>query len=94
MSPPHWAEYGIAKVNMKSGILPPLSGTVHNDMFKNSNGAWIRSEIWACLTPGKPDYSASSAILDAIIDHGNGEGTWAEIFCAAMQSCAFIESDI
>lgn len=91
---PHWAEYGIAKVNMKSGILPPLSGTVHNDMFKNSNGAWIRSEIWACLTPGKPDYSASSAILDAIIDHGDGEGSWAEIFCAALQSCAFIESDL
>lgn len=50
---PHWAEYGISKVNMRSGILPPMSGTVNNEMYKNSNGAWIRSEIWACLAPGR-----------------------------------------
>ncbi|MHB1485311.1 MAG: ADP-ribosylglycohydrolase family protein [Saccharofermentanales bacterium] len=91
---PHWAEYGIAKVNMKSGLLPPMSGIQNNPMFKNSNGAFIRSEIWACLAPGRPDIAVTLAVRDCIIDHGNGEGTWGEIFCAALQSCAFIESDI
>lgn len=91
---PHWAEYGISKVNMRSGLLPPMSGMANNEMYKNSNGAWIRSEIWACLAPAAPEAAARLALLDAVLDHGNGEGTWAEIFCAALESMAFIEQDI
>ena len=91
---PHWAEYGISKVNMRSGILPPMSGTVNNEMYKNSNGAWIRSEIWACLAPAAPEAAARMALLDAMLDHGDGEGTWAEIFCAALESMAFAERDL
>jgi len=91
---PHWSEYGIAKINMKAGMLSPLSGTMNNDMFKHSNGAFIRSEIWACLAPGRPDIAVKYAVLDAIIDHGNGEGTYGEIFCAALESMAFITQDI
>src|SRR5512141_47420 len=48
---PHWAEYGTAKNNMSLGLLPPQSGTFHND-YKDSCGAFIRSEIWACIAPG------------------------------------------
>ena len=51
---PHWNEYGIGKSNLERGLLPPLSGEVNNNIWKNSNGAWIRSEIWACLAPGLP----------------------------------------
>jgi len=91
---PHWAEYGISKINMRAGIRPPMSGTVNNEDFKHSNGAWIRSEIWACLTPGNPEIAASNALCDAVIDHGNGEGTWGEVFLAALQSLAFVNSDI
>lgn len=47
---PHWAEYGTAKINMRSGLIPPLSGTVNN-IFKDSCGSYIRSEIWACIAP-------------------------------------------
>lgn len=90
---PHWAEYGIAKINMKSGLMPPLSGTVNNT-FKDSNGAFIRSEIWACIAPGCPQTAAAYAYEDAIIDHGNGEGVYAEVFCAALESAAFVESNI
>ena len=46
---PHWNEYGIAHKNLKMGLLPPLSGELDNKLWRNSNGAWIRSEIWACL---------------------------------------------
>ena len=91
--PPHWNEYGIGKGNMKAGLLPPLSGDYQND-WKDSNGAWIRSEIWACLAPGFPDIAIRYAVEDACVDHGMGEGTYAEIFTAAIESSAFLISDI
>ncbi len=90
---PHWSEYGISKINMRTGVQAPMSGTVNNGQYKHSNGAWIRSEIWACLCPGLPEWAAALAVEDAILDHGNGEGVWGEVFCAAMQSLAFVEQD-
>ncbi|HPO90849.1 MAG TPA: ADP-ribosylglycohydrolase family protein [Victivallales bacterium] len=90
---PHWAEYGTAKTNMRSGLVPPLSGTFEN-MYKHSCGSYIRSEIWACVSPGMPHVAVNLAIKDAILDHGDGEGTWAEVFTAALESTAFIEKDI
>ena len=90
---PHWAEYGMAKINMRSGLQPPLSG-MHNNPYKHSCGAFIRSEIWACIAPGCPAVAAKYAYEDAIIDHGDGEGTFAEVFCAAMGSAAFGETDL
>jgi ADP-ribosylglycohydrolase len=90
---PHWAEYGNAKINLRSGLIPPLSGSLNN-CYKDSCGAFIRSEIWACITPGCPQRAAQFAYQDAIIDHGNGEGTYAEVFTATLESAAFIEKDI
>lgn len=89
---PHWAEYGIGKANMRSGLVPPLSGTVNNP-YKDSCGAFIRSEIWACIAPGCPEVATRYAYEDAIVDHGNGEGMYAEIFCAAIESAAFVEKN-
>ncbi|MBO5269281.1 MAG: ADP-ribosylglycohydrolase family protein [Clostridia bacterium] len=91
--PPHWNEYGIGKCNMKLGLIPPLSGDFRNS-WKHSNGAWIRTEIWATLAPACPEIAAKYAIEDAVVDHGCGEGTVAAAFVAAMQSAAFAESDI
>lgn len=90
---PHWGEYGICKGNLQAGLLPPLCGEFEND-WKNSNGAWIRSEIWACLCPGIPNLATKYAIMDACIDHGYSEGTLAEIFTAALESAAFFECDL
>ncbi len=87
----HWAEYGIGKVNMRAGLVPPLSGAYKN-YFKDSNGAWIRSEIWACLCPGRPDLAVKYAYEDASVDHAD-EGVYAEIFTAALQSAASVEKD-
>ncbi len=89
---PDWSEYGMSKRNLRAGMLPSVSGMYHNT-FRESNGAWIRSEIWACLAPGHPEVAAKYAYEDAIVDHG-GEGVYSEIFCAAMQSAAFVESDM
>jgi len=90
---PHWCEYGNAKINMRAGLMPPLSGTEHN-LYKHSCGAFIRSEIWACIAPGQPRIAARYAYEDAILDHGDGEGTHAAVFCAALESAAFVEKDI
>ncbi len=88
----HWSEYGASKSNMKMGLIPPLSGWHHN-AFRDSNGAFIRTEIWACLMPGNPQMAAKYAYEDAITDH-SFEGVYGAVFCAAIQSAAFVETDI
>ena len=89
---PDWAEYGAGKRNLAAGMLPPLSGTVGN-VYKDSNGAWIRTEIWACLAPAHPDIAVRYAIEDAIVDHAD-EGVYSTAFCAALESAAFAHSDV
>lgn len=89
---PDWVEYGTAKANLRAGLVPPLSGEVDN-VYKNSCGCYIRSEIWACLAPGHPELAARYAYEDAIVDHA-GEGVFGEIFYAALESAAFVESDM
>lgn len=90
---PHWSEYGTSKINMRQGLLPPLSGSFQN-VYKHSCGAYIRSEIWACVAPAAPDVAARFAYEDAILDHGDGEGMYAEIFMAALESAAFVVDDL
>ena len=86
-----WSEYGAGKGNLSDGILPPLSGVVNN-LHKNSCGAFIRSEIWACVAPGHPEIAARFATMDAEVDHAD-EGIYGEVFCAALESAAFVEND-
>jgi ADP-ribosylglycohydrolase len=88
---PNWAEYGVAKSNLRFGITASASGK-YNNRFKDSNGAWIRSEIWACLAPGHPEIAVKYAFEDACVDHAD-EGVYGEIFIAAIESAAFVESD-
>jgi len=88
---PHWVEYGMGKNNMRAGLVPPLSGFTDN-IYKDSCGCFIRSEIWACLAPGHPEIATRYAYEDAIVDHAD-EGMYGEVFCAAIQSAAFVESD-
>jgi len=90
--PVDWNEYGIGKANMRAGFQPPLSGQFRNK-WRDSNGAWIRTEIWACLAPGCPAIAARYAWEDACVDHGAAEGTNAAMFVAALESAAFVESD-
>ena len=88
-----WNEYAVCRWNSMNGFYPPLSGAVDNDEWHWSNGAWIRSEIWACLFPGDPDEALKFAWLDASADH-EGEGIYAEMFTVALESAAFVEKDL
>lgn len=85
-------EYGTGKNNFNQGAVAPLSGYLRN-RNKNSNGAWIRSEIWACLCAGSPWLAAKYAYYDSSVDHSS-EGIYAAVFTAVMQSAAFFESDV
>ncbi len=91
---PFWNEYGVGKGNMRNGLVPPMSGEWGNDFWKDSNGAWIRTEVWATLFPGDVDRAVAFAVEDACVDHGMGEGTYAAAFVAAMESAAFFVNDL
>lgn len=88
-----WNEYMVCRSNICNGLYPPLSGSCNNDKWKNSNGAWIRSEIWGCLFPGAPDQAVQFAYMDACVDHCD-DGIYAELFTAALESAAFVVNDI
>ncbi len=88
---PDWVEYGTGKNNMRAGLMPPISGH-HDNVYRNSCGCFIRSEIWACLAPGNPGIAAAYAFEDGSVDHSE-EGLYGEVFFAALQSAAFVESD-
>ncbi len=89
---PNWSEYGMGKRNLRAGMQPPLCGYVANP-YKDSNGSWIRTELWACMAPGHPETAVRYAYEDAIIDHAQ-EGVYSTVFCAAMESAAFVVSDL
>ncbi|MBQ6247686.1 MAG: ADP-ribosylglycohydrolase family protein, partial [Kiritimatiellae bacterium] len=88
-----WNEYGVGQNNIVNGLPPPLSGCTGNDVWKNSNGAWIRSEIWACVFAGSPNWAAAYAWYDACVDHAD-DGIAAELFTASLEAAAFVESDL
>ncbi|HMP75093.1 MAG TPA: ADP-ribosylglycohydrolase family protein [Kiritimatiellia bacterium] len=85
-------EYGVARWNTWRGFVPPMTG-FHNNWFGDGMGAAIRSEIWACLFPGRPALAAAYAREDALVDH-HGNGVWAEMFLAAAESAAFATRDL
>ncbi len=87
-----WDEYAYATWNLRRGLNPPLCGHFAN-WFRNSMGATIRAEIWSMIAPGAPDVAAAYAYADAVLDH-SGEGVWALMFLAALESAAFFVSDL
>ena len=46
------------------------------------------------MAPFFGDIAMKYAAMDAMVDHGISEGTYAEMFTAALQSAAYYESDI
>jgi len=89
----NWDEYGLSKTNLRLGLLPPVSG-YFNNWFKHSMGCPIRSEIWACVAPGAPRIAVRLAYEDAICDHAGGESVYGEMFNTAIESAAFVVSDM
>ncbi len=87
-----WNEYGFWMRNYSRGLMPPVAGCFEN-YFVDEMGSPIRSEIWACLHPGDPQAAARMAWKDSVVDHAGGEGMHGEMFWAAVQAAAFVETD-
>lgn len=87
-----WNEYGFFMRNFTRGLFPPVAGCFEN-YFVDEMGSPIRSEIWACLHPADPQAAARMAWKDSAVDHAGGEGTYGEMFWAAVESAAFVEKD-
>jgi ADP-ribosylglycohydrolase len=86
-------EYGVANRNLRAGIYPPASGAYDNG-FTAGMGAAIRTELWACLAPGDPELACALMREDACVDHGpDGEGMYAAVYLAYLESAAFVERD-
>lgn len=84
-------EYGIALRNHALGWRGLARGATDN-FFGECMGGAIRSELWACVAAGDPARAAGLAWADASVDHC-GDGVRAEMFHAALQAAAFVESD-
>jgi ADP-ribosylglycohydrolase len=87
-----WNEYGFFMRNYSRGLRPPIAGCFEN-YFVDEMGSAIRSEIWACLYPGNPQRASQMAWKDSAIDHAGGEGTYGEMFWAAVEAAAFVVAD-
>lgn len=85
-------EYSVAVSNYKMCLKAPLTGSYRNK-FGAGMGAAIRTELWACLAPANPTLAAKFAREDGCTDH-YGDGVYAAMFLAAVESAAFIENDI
>ncbi len=89
-----WAnEYRVAIKNINVGVYPPFSGEFSNEFFKNSMGCPIRSELWAFIAPGNPEFAEKLVRLDGSVDHTT-ESIYAEIFLATVECMAFFEDDL
>ena len=87
-----WNEYGFFMRNYQRGLRPPVAGCFEN-YYIDEMGSPIRSEIWACLHPGDPQTAAKMAWKDSAVDHAGGEGTYGEMFWAAVEAAAFVIDD-
>ena len=85
-------EYGICKRNLELGLDAPDTGAFDNP-FEAGMGAAIRTELWACLAPGRPARAAAFAWQDACMDHAN-DGIEAATYLAFIESHAFVERDV
>lgn len=85
--PAGWSAEEIALRNLRTGILPPKSGTFANP-FNEWIGAQMRGGICGMVAPGDARMAAKLAWSDGEISHANN-GILGEVFNAVLTSLAF-----
>lgn len=95
-----WGGYGTstehtAYLNLRSGILPPRSGSVEQNgpEIAEQIGGQIFIEGWGLVSPCNPCLAAEFAQKAASVTHG-GNGIYGGMFVAACVSAAFGQSDV
>lgn len=87
-----WSAEEFALRNIKSGVLPPESGT-YNNPFNEWIGAQMRGAICGMVAPGNPKLAAKLAWYDGEVSHANN-GILGEVFNAVMISLAYVKDDV
>ena len=81
----------VAIGNLKRGIMPPESALVDNP-YREWIGGQMRGEVWGLLCPARPADAIEYAYLDAVVSCDRN-GTYGELYDAALIAAAFVESD-
>lgn len=94
-----WGGYGVAAehtayINLANGIPAPRSGSMaqNGKMLAEQIGGQIFSDIWGLVTPNNPGLAADLAARASSVSY-DGEGISGGRFVAALNSCAFGESN-
>ncbi|WP_035172113.1 ADP-ribosylglycohydrolase family protein [Caldanaerobius polysaccharolyticus] len=95
-----WGGYGkstehTAYLNLRSGIMAPLSGSIEQNgpAVAEQIGGQIFIDTWGLVIPDNPKLAAEYAEKAASVSHG-GNGIYGGMFVAACISAAFTEKDI
>jgi len=84
-----------AYLRLKNGIEAPRSGSIelNSKVVAEQIGAQIFIDGWAMVAPGDPELAADLARRAASVSH-DGEAIYGAQVLAAMESQAFVETDI
>ena len=84
-----------AYIRLANGIDAPASGSMklNGQVVAEQIGAQIFIDGWAMVSPGNPDQAVKFAEAAARVSH-DGEAVYGAVVMAAMESMAFVESDI
>ncbi|MEL7185149.1 MAG: ADP-ribosylglycohydrolase family protein [Pseudomonadota bacterium] len=84
-----------AYIRLANGIDAPASGSMelNGKVVAEQIGAQIFIDGWAMVAPGNPDLAVKFADAAARVSH-DGEAVYGAVVMAAMESMAFVESDI
>ena len=95
-----WGGFGnstehTAYLRLKHGVSAPRSGScaLNGKVISEQIGAQIFIDGWAMVAPGDPEFAADLARRAASVSH-DGEAIHGSQVIAAMESAAFVESDL
>ena len=91
---PHWAEYGNAKVNMRSGLLPPLLGHVTITLQRQLRRLHPLGNLGLHCARLPADSPRRYAWRTPSSTTATARGRTRAVFSAALESAAFVESDV
>lgn len=84
-----------AYLRLKNGVMPPDSGSMklNTKVVAEQIGAQIFIDGWAMVVPGDPQKAAELARKAGSVSH-DGEAIYGSQVLAAMESAAFVQSDL